>query len=77
MLVLTDQAFFHGVGRHDKAVPMAPAVVAAAGAYGLIVEVHHNSDRALSDGPQSLRFDRFRLLIRQLRIIALAVRRTI
>ena len=64
MLGLTDQAFFHGVGRHDKVVPMAPAVVAAAGTDGLIVEVHHDPDR-------------FRLLMNHLRIIAPFVRRTI
>ena len=66
----------HGVGRRDKVVPMARAAVAA-GADGLIVEVHHDPDRALSDGAQSLRPDQFQLLMSQLRIIAPAVGRTI
>ena len=66
----------HGVGRRDKVVPMARAAVAA-GADGLLVEVHHDPDRALSDGAQSLRQDQFVEMMRQLRIIAEAVDRSL
>ncbi|MFN7993728.1 MAG: 3-deoxy-7-phosphoheptulonate synthase [Bryobacteraceae bacterium] len=65
----------HGTGRRDKVVPMARAAVAA-GADGLIVEVHPDPDRALSDGAQSLRPEQFEELMAQLRIIAPAVDRT-
>jgi 3-deoxy-7-phosphoheptulonate synthase len=66
----------HGTGRRDKVVPMARAAVAA-GADGLIVEVHPDPDHALSDGAQSLRPEQFEELMRQLRIIAPAVGRSI
>jgi 3-deoxy-7-phosphoheptulonate synthase len=66
----------HATGRRDKVVPMARAAVAA-GADGLLVEVHPDPDRALSDGAQSLRPDQFADLMRQLRMIAPAVGRTI
>jgi 3-deoxy-7-phosphoheptulonate synthase len=66
----------HGTGRRDKVVPMARAAVAA-GADGLLVEVHPDPDRALSDGAQSLRPEQFEELMRQLRIIAPAVGREI
>jgi 3-deoxy-7-phosphoheptulonate synthase len=66
----------HGVGRRDKVAPMARAAVAA-GADGLIVEVHQDPDRALSDGAQSLRPGQFEELMKQLRMIAPAVGRTI
>jgi 3-deoxy-7-phosphoheptulonate synthase len=66
----------HGTGRRDKVAPMARAAVAA-GADGLIVEVHPDPDRALSDGAQSLRPEQFEELMRQLRMIAPAVGRTI
>jgi 3-deoxy-7-phosphoheptulonate synthase len=66
----------HGTGRRDKVVPMARAAVAA-GADGLIVEVHPDPDHALSDGAQSLRPEQFVELMRQLRIIAPAVGRSI
>jgi 3-deoxy-7-phosphoheptulonate synthase len=55
---------------------MARAAVAA-GADGLLVEVHPDPDRALSDGAQSLRPEQFEDLMRQLRLIATAVGRTI
>jgi 3-deoxy-7-phosphoheptulonate synthase len=64
----------HGTGRRDKVTPMARAAVAA-GADGLIIEVHQDPDRALSDGAQSLRPEQFTELMRQLRIIAEAVDR--
>jgi len=66
----------HGTGRRDKVVPMARAAVAA-GADGLIVEVHPDPDHALSDGAQSLRPEQFEELMRQLRMIAPAVERRI
>lgn len=66
----------HGTGLRDKVVPMARAAVAA-GADGLLVEVHHDPDHALSDGPQSLRPEQFVDMMRQLRIIAQAVDRTL
>jgi 3-deoxy-7-phosphoheptulonate synthase len=66
----------HATGRRDKVVPMARAAVAA-GADGLLVEVHPDPDRALSDGAQSLRPEQFQEMMRQLRIIAAAVERSI
>ncbi len=66
----------HGTGRRDKVAPMARASVAA-GADGLLIEVHPDPDRALSDGAQSLRPEQFQELMQQLRMIAPAVGRTI
>ena len=66
----------HGTGRRDKVPAMARAAVAA-GADGLLIEVHPDPDRALSDGAQSLRPDQFADLMGQLRLIAPAVGRTI
>jgi 3-deoxy-7-phosphoheptulonate synthase len=66
----------HGTGRRDKVLPMARASVAA-GADGLIIEVHHDPDHALSDGAQSLLPEQFTELMSQLRIIAPAVNRTV
>jgi 3-deoxy-7-phosphoheptulonate synthase len=66
----------HGTGRRDKVVPMARAAVAA-GADGLLIEVHHDPDRALSDGAQSLRPEQYCEMMRQLRIIAHAVDRSV
>ena len=65
-----------GTGRRDKVAPMARAAVAA-GADGLLVEVHPDPDRALSDGAQSLRPEQFEELMRQLRMIAAAVGRSV
>src|SRR5262252_5900932 len=64
----------HGTGRRDKVSPMARAAVAA-GADGLLIEVHHDPDAALSDGAQSLFPQQFTELMGQLRIIANAVQR--
>jgi 3-deoxy-7-phosphoheptulonate synthase len=58
----------HGTGRRDKVVPMSRGA-AAVGADGLIVEVHHDPDRALSDGPQSITPDAFGALVGELRQI--------
>jgi 3-deoxy-7-phosphoheptulonate synthase len=66
----------HGTGRRDKVAPMARAAVAA-GADGLLIEVHHDPDHALSDGAQSLFPEQFRELMGQLRMIAPAVGRSI
>ena len=55
----------HGTGKASYVAPMARAAVAA-GADGLIIEVHPDPERALSDGPQSLTFDEFGSLMRGL-----------
>jgi 3-deoxy-7-phosphoheptulonate synthase len=64
----------HGTGRRDKVAPMARASVAA-GADALLIEVHHDPEKALSDGAQSLRPEQFGELMDQLRMIAPAVGR--
>jgi len=64
----------HGTGRRDKVPPMARAAVAA-GADGLLIEVHNDPEHALSDGAQSLYADQFAQLMAELRIIAPAVGR--
>jgi len=64
----------HGTGRRDKVAPMARAAVAA-GADGLLLEVHPDPDHALSDGAQSLYPAQFEELMGQLRMIATAVGR--
>ena len=66
----------HGTGRRDKVAPMARAALAA-GADGLLIEVHPDPDHALSDGAQSLRPAQFEELMGQLRMIAPAVGRVI
>ncbi len=65
----------HGTGRRDKVTPMARAAVAA-GADGLIIEVHHDPDHALSDGVQSLFPDQFSQLMKEVKGIAEVVGRT-
>jgi 3-deoxy-7-phosphoheptulonate synthase len=72
--IITDPS--HGTGRRDKVAPMARASVAA-GADGLIIEVHCDPDHALSDGAQSLFPQQFDRLMAELRIIAPAIGRTI
>src|SRR5260370_4602568 len=66
----------HGVGRRDKVAPMARAAVAA-GCDGLLIEVHPNPDKALSDGAQSLFPEQFDQLMGQVLIIHTAGARTI
>ena len=66
----------HGTGKWYLVLPLALAAVAA-GADGLLIEVHPNPDQALADGPQSLTFDNFRLLMTQLLPIAEARDRTL
>jgi 3-deoxy-7-phosphoheptulonate synthase len=66
----------HGTGLRDKVIPMARAAIAA-GADGILVEVHPTPDRALSDGGQSLYPDQFARLVSELRAIGSAIGRSI
>src|SRR5271170_1188608 len=66
----------HGTGKRNKVTPLSRAAIAV-GADGLIVEVHHDPDRALSDGMQSLYPDQFDELMAQVRQIAPVVGRTV
>jgi 3-deoxy-7-phosphoheptulonate synthase len=66
----------HGTGRWSYVKAMAKAAIAA-GADGLIVEVHPNPAEALSDGPQSLRPAIFKELMAELKLVAAAVGRTL
>jgi 3-deoxy-7-phosphoheptulonate synthase len=59
----------HGTGRREKVAPLTRAA-AAVGADGVMVEVHHDPDRALSDGPQSITPAQFEDLMREVRQIA-------
>ncbi|HUJ15923.1 MAG TPA: 3-deoxy-7-phosphoheptulonate synthase [Thermoanaerobaculia bacterium] len=64
----------HAVGRRDKVMPLARAIVAA-GADGVLIEVHNDPEKAVCDGPQSLDPDQFARLMDELRIIVPAVGR--
>jgi 3-deoxy-7-phosphoheptulonate synthase len=66
----------HGTGLRDKVPPMARASLAA-GADALLIEVHHDPDKALSDGAQSLFPEQFAKLMDELRMIAPAVGRKV
>ncbi|MGH9625557.1 MAG: 3-deoxy-7-phosphoheptulonate synthase, partial [Bryobacteraceae bacterium] len=66
----------HGTGRRDYVAPMARAAVAA-GADGLLVEVHHDPDHAFSDRAQTLHPEQFSDLTKQVRAIAAAIGRTV
>jgi 3-deoxy-7-phosphoheptulonate synthase len=66
----------HGIGIRDKVIPMARACVAA-GADGIMVEVHNDPDHARSDGAQSLFPEQFAQLMKEVRIIAEAIGRKI
>ncbi|MBI5464624.1 MAG: 3-deoxy-7-phosphoheptulonate synthase [Ignavibacteriales bacterium] len=66
----------HGIGIRDKVIPMARAAVAA-GADGILVEVHNDPDHAKSDGAQSLYPDQFTQMMHEARIIAEAIGRTL
>jgi 3-deoxy-7-phosphoheptulonate synthase len=66
----------HGTGHREMVAPMAKAAVAA-GADGILVEVHPNADKAASDAMQTLYLDQFEKLMGELRIIAEAVGRTL
>ncbi len=65
----------HGTGKRDYVLAMARASIAA-GADGLLVEVHHDPDRAVSDGAQTLRPEQFTEMMAQIRRVAGAVERT-
>jgi 3-deoxy-7-phosphoheptulonate synthase len=64
----------HGTGKRNKVLPMGRAAVAA-GADGLIVEVHHDPDHALSDGPQSILPQQFETLMSEASQIAAVLHR--
>lgn len=66
----------HATGLRDKVIPMARAAVAA-GADALMVEVHHDPENALSDGPQALLPDQFNNMMRQVKLIAEVIGRKI
>jgi 3-deoxy-7-phosphoheptulonate synthase len=66
----------HGTGRRNKVLPLSRAAVAT-GADGLLVEVHHDPDHALSDGPQSILPDELMRLMHEVRQIAGVLSRTI
>ena len=66
----------HGVGKWDLVAPMSKAAVAA-GADGLVIEVHTNPEEALSDGEQSIKPSAFKKLMDELKPIAIAVGRKI
>jgi len=66
----------HGTGRRDLVTPVSMAAVAA-GADGLIIEIHPDPDNALSDGAQSLKFEQFSALLLQLKNVASAINRGI
>ena len=65
----------HGTGRREYVAPLARAAVAA-GTDGLLVEVHHDPDRAASDGAQTLKPEQFEEMMRQCKAIATAVGRS-
>jgi len=66
----------HGTGKRAKVIPLSRAALAV-GADGLLIEVHHQPDRALSDGPQAILPEMFQELMRQLARLAPVVGRTI
>jgi 3-deoxy-7-phosphoheptulonate synthase len=66
----------HGTGRRDMVAPMAKAAVAA-GADAILMEIHPNADKAASDAAQTLYLDQFEKLVRELRVVAQAVGRTL
>ncbi len=66
----------HGTGRRDMVAPMAKAAVAA-GADALLIEIHPNADKAVSDAAQTMYLDDFARLTSELRVIASAVGRTL
>lgn len=66
----------HGTGKRHLVLPLSRAAVAA-GADGLLIEVHPDPESALSDGPQSLNFSEFEALMNEIKPIAAAIRREI
>jgi len=59
----------HGTGKRNKVLPMSRAAIAI-GADGVLIEVHHKPEEALSDGPQSILPDTFEQLVREVDAIA-------
>ena len=72
--VLVDPS--HGTGKRNKVLPMSRAAIAA-GADGVLIEVHHKPEEALSDGPQALLPDAFAEVVRQVDAIAQVLGRTL
>src|SRR5260370_14783643 len=66
----------HGTGKRNKVLPLSRAAVAV-GADGLMVEVHHDPDHALSDGMQSIFPDQFDELMTEVRQIAAVLKRNV
>jgi 3-deoxy-7-phosphoheptulonate synthase len=66
----------HGTGIRKQVAPMARAAVAA-GADGLLIEVHYDPDHAFSDGAQTLHIEQYEKLVEELKIVASAVGRSI
>jgi 3-deoxy-7-phosphoheptulonate synthase len=66
----------HGTGSREKVAPLSRAA-AAVGADGLIIEVHHDPNKALSDGPQSVTPEMFAQLMRDLKLIAPVIDRSL
>jgi 3-deoxy-7-phosphoheptulonate synthase len=66
----------HGTGKRNKVAPMSRAAIAA-GADGVIIEVHHKPEEALSDGPQSITPEAFAQIVREVDAIAQVVGRSL
>ena len=66
----------HGTGKRNKVAPMSRAAIAA-GADGVIIEVHHKPEEALSDGPQSIVPEAFAQIVREVDAIAQVVGRSL
>jgi len=66
----------HGTGKRSKVLPLSRAAVAV-GADGLLIEVHHQPEVALSDGPQAILPEMFRELVDEIRLLAPVVGRTV
>jgi 3-deoxy-7-phosphoheptulonate synthase len=66
----------HGTGKRNKVAPMSRASIAC-GADGVLIEVHHKPEEALSDGPQALLPDAFAQVVRECEAIAKVVGRTL
>lgn len=72
--IITDPS--HGTGRRSKVLPLSKASIAV-GADGLLIEVHHQPERALSDGPQSITPEEFQKLMEEMRNLAAVLGRII
>jgi len=66
----------HGTGKRSKVLPLSRAAVAV-GADGLLIEVHHQPELALSDGPQAILPEMFAELVDAVRLLAPVVGRTV